>query len=34
MPVVRTLTLTGFGFNVAGGGVLGLLVVHADRIVG
>ena len=34
MPVVRTLTAAGFGFNVAVGGVLGLLVVHADRVLG
>lgn len=32
-PVIRTLTLTGFGFNVACGGVLGLLVVHADQVL-
>jgi predicted MFS family arabinose efflux permease len=30
-PVLRTLTAAGFGLNVAVGGVLGLLVVHADR---
>jgi MFS family permease len=34
MPVVRTLTFAGFGFNVACGGVLGLLVVHADKMLG
>jgi MFS family permease len=32
-PVIRTLTLTGFGFNVACGGALGLLVVHADEVL-
>jgi MFS family permease len=31
--VIRTLTLTGFGFNVACGGILGLLVVHADQVL-
>ncbi|BCJ74911.1 MFS transporter [Catellatospora sp. IY07-71] len=30
-PVLRTLTAAGFGLNVAAGGALGLLVVHADR---
>jgi MFS family permease len=34
MPVVRTLVLAGFGLNMAVGGVLGLLVVHADRALG
>jgi len=34
MPVVRTLVLAGFGLNLAVGGVLGLLVVHADRALG
>ena len=34
MPVVRTLTLAGFGFNAAAGGVLGLLVVHAHTALG
>ncbi|MEV4480278.1 MFS transporter [Micromonospora coxensis] len=33
-PVLRTLTAAGFGLNVAAGGVLGLLVVHADRALG
>ncbi|MEV4620567.1 MFS transporter [Asanoa sp. NPDC049573] len=33
-PVLRTLTAAGFGLNVAVGGVLGLLVVHADRALG
>jgi MFS family permease len=31
IPVVRTLTAAGFGLNLAVGGVLGLLVVHADQ---
>jgi MFS family permease len=34
IPAVRTLTLAGFGFNMACGGVLGLLVVHADKMLG
>lgn len=34
MPVVRTLTLAGFGVSFSVGGVLGLLVVHADRALG
>jgi MFS family permease len=34
MPIVRTLTAAGFGLNVAVGGVLGLLVVHADKALG
>jgi len=34
MPVVRTLTVAGFGLNFAVGGVLGLLVVHADQALG
>jgi Transmembrane secretion effector len=34
MPVLRTLTVAGFGVNFAVGGVLGLLVVHADRALG
>ena len=33
-PVLRTLTAAGFGLNVAVGGVLGLLVVHADQALG
>lgn len=33
-PVIRTLCLTGFGFNVACGGALSLLVVHADQVLG
>jgi MFS family permease len=34
MPILRTLTLAGFALNLAVGGVLGLLVVHADRALG
>jgi MFS family permease len=34
MPVLRTLTVAGFGLNFAVGGVLGLLVVHADKALG
>lgn len=34
MPAVRALTLAGFGFNAAAGGVLGLLVVHAHTALG
>lgn len=33
-PVIRTLSLTGFGYSLAGGGVIGLLVVHADQLLG
>jgi MFS family permease len=33
-PVLRTLTGAGFGLNLAVGGVLGLLVVHADKALG
>jgi MFS family permease len=33
-PVLRTLSLTGFGLNLSAGGVFGLLVVHADRVLG
>jgi len=33
-PVIRTLCLTGFGFNMACGGALSLLVVHADQVLG
>lgn len=33
-PTIRTLSLTGFGFNVSCGGVFGLLVVHADHVLG
>jgi MFS family permease len=33
-PVLRTLTAAGFGLNFACGGVLGLLVVHADQALG
>jgi MFS family permease len=33
-PVIRTLSLTGFGLNLAAGGVFGLLVVHADQVLG
>ncbi|NJC12625.1 putative MFS family arabinose efflux permease [Micromonospora profundi] len=31
--VLRTLTAAGFGLNVAAGGVLGLLIVHADEVL-
>jgi hypothetical protein len=34
IPVVRTLTVAGFGLNLAVGGVLGLLIVHADQALG
>ncbi|WP_158647448.1 MFS transporter [Actinoplanes sp. ATCC 53533] len=34
MPAVRTLTLAGFAFNAAAGGVIGLLVVHAHTALG
>lgn len=33
-PVVRTMTLTGFLFNLSAGGVFGLLVVYADDLLG
>jgi MFS family permease len=33
-PVIRTLSLTGFAFNLSAGGVFGLLVVHADEVLG
>jgi MFS family permease len=33
-PVIRTLSLNGFALNVACGGSLGLLVVHADEVLG
>jgi MFS family permease len=33
-PILRTLTAAGFGLNFAVGGVLGLLVVHADQALG
>ncbi|MGN9909239.1 MFS transporter [Phytohabitans sp. LJ34] len=33
-PVIRTMSLTGFGLNLAGGGASGLLVVHADKVLG
>jgi MFS family permease len=33
-PVIRTLSLAGFGLSTAAGGVLGLLVVHADHRLG
>jgi MFS family permease len=33
-PILRTLTAAGFGLNLAVGGVLGLLVVHADKALG
>lgn len=32
-PVIRTMTLTGFGFNLSAGGVFGLLVVYADEVL-
>jgi MFS family permease len=32
-PIIRTLSLTGFALNVACGGSLGLLVVHADEVL-
>lgn len=32
-PVIRTLSLTGFALNVACGGSLGLLVVHAHEVL-
>lgn len=32
-PVIRALTGAGFGLSVAAGGVLGLLVVHADEVM-
>jgi len=34
LPIVRTLTVAGFGLNLAVGGVLGLLIVHADKALG
>jgi hypothetical protein len=33
-PVLRTLSIAGCCLNLAGGGSLGLLVVHADRALG
>jgi len=33
-PVIRTLTLTGFCQSLSGGGVIALLVVHADQMLG
>ncbi|MBB5874564.1 MFS family permease [Allocatelliglobosispora scoriae] len=33
-PVIRTLSLTGFGLSMAGGGITGLLIVHADEMLG
>lgn len=33
-PVIRAMSLAGFALNAAGGGVLGLLVVHADEVLG
>src|SRR5262249_34663689 len=30
-PVIRSLSLAGFGLNVGAGGVFGLLVVYADQ---
>jgi hypothetical protein len=32
-PVIRTMTLTGFGFNLSAGGAFGLLVVYADEVL-
>jgi MFS family permease len=32
-PVIRMMTLTGFGFNLAAGGTFGLLVVHAHEVL-
>jgi hypothetical protein len=34
MPAARTLTIAGLGLNIAVGGVLGLLVVHANTALG
>jgi MFS family permease len=34
MPAARTLTMAGLGLNIAVGGVLGLLVVHATTVLG
>jgi MFS family permease len=34
MPAARTLTVAGLGLNIAVGGVLGLLVVHATTVLG
>ncbi len=33
-PTIRAMSLAGFCLSLAGGGVLGLLVVHADRQLG
>jgi MFS family permease len=33
-PVIRTLSIAGFGLSMAGGGAVGLLVVHADNALG
>jgi MFS family permease len=33
-PVVRTMTLAGFGLNLSVGGAFGLLVVYADEVLG
>lgn len=33
-PVIRVLSLTGFGFSLSAGGAFGLLVVHADQALG
>jgi MFS family permease len=32
-PTIRTLSLTGFGFNLSAGGAIGLLAVHADEVL-
>ncbi|MFC6017943.1 MFS transporter [Plantactinospora solaniradicis] len=32
-PVIRALSLAGFGFSLSAGGVFGLLVVHADQVL-
>jgi MFS family permease len=34
MPAARSLTVAGLGLNIAVGGVLGLLVVHATTVLG
>lgn len=33
-PVIRTLTLAGFGQSLSAGGAIALLVVHADQMLG
>ncbi|MBE1487381.1 MFS transporter [Plantactinospora soyae] len=32
-PMIRALSLAGFGFSLSAGGVFGLLVVHADEVL-